>query len=125
MTMRILVVDDDRAVRQSLRRSLAFNGYDVDVAADGVEALERAAEAAPHLIVLDVMMPRLGGLDACRELRARGLDTPVLMLTARDSASDRADGLAAGADAYLPKPFALDDLLGHIRALLDRTPVGA
>lgn len=123
--MRILVVDDDRAVRQSLRRSLTFNGYDVDLAADGVEALDRLADCAPQLIVLDVMMPRLGGLDTCRELRARNVRTPILMLTARDSASDRADGLAAGADDYLPKPFSLDDLLTHIRALLDRAPVGA
>ena len=123
--MRILVVDDDRAVRQSLRRSLSFNGYDVELAADGVEALERVAECAPHLIVLDVMMPRMGGLETARALRAAGVPTPVLMLTARDSASDRADGLASGADDYLPKPFSLDDLLGHIRVLLDRTPAVA
>ena len=123
--MRILVVDDDRAVRQSIRRSLSFNGYEVDLAADGLEALDHVAEGAPHLIVLDVMMPRLGGLDTCRELRARNVTTPILMLTARDSASDRANGLAAGADDYLPKPFSLDDLLGHIRVLLERTPVGA
>lgn len=123
--MRILVVDDDRAVRQSLRRSLTFNGYDVDLAADGVEALQRVAECPPQLIVLDVMMPRMGGLDTCRALRANAVTAPVLMLTARDSASDRADGLAAGASDYLPKPFSLDDLLGHIRALLDRTPAVA
>jgi two-component system response regulator MprA len=123
--MRILVVDDDRAVRQSLRRSLTFNGYEVDLAADGVEALERVAECPPQLVVLDVMMPRMSGLETCRALRAGGLTAPILMLTARDSASDRANGLAAGANDYLPKPFSLADLLGHIRALLDRTPVVA
>ncbi len=123
--MRILVVDDDRAVRQSLRRSLTFNGYEVELASDGTEALARVAESRPDLIVLDVMMPRMGGLETCRELRSRGVGIPVLMLTARDGVADREDGLAAGADDYLPKPFALDELLDHLAALLNRTPAVA
>jgi two-component system response regulator MprA len=121
--MRILVADDDRAVRESLRRSLTFNGYDVDLAADGVEALERInAEPRPDAMVLDVMMPRMDGLAACRRLRAAGDDLPVLILTARELVSDRVAGLDAGADDYLPKPFALEELLARLRALLRRRP---
>jgi two-component system, OmpR family, response regulator MprA len=120
--MRILVVDDDRAVRQSLRRSLIFNGYDVNVAADGVEALERIERQRPDLVLLDVMMPRMGGLETCQRMREQGCTTPVLLLTAHDGVTARDDGLAAGADDYLPKPFALDELLGRIRTLLGRTP---
>ena len=123
--MRILVVDDDRPVLESLRRSLAFNGYEVDVARDGYEALARLAERRPDAIVLDVMMPRLDGLETCRRLRAAGDDLPVLMLTARDAVSDRVAGLDAGADDYLPKPFALEELLARLRALLRRTARGA
>jgi two-component system, OmpR family, response regulator MprA len=119
--MRVLVVDDDPAVRDSLRRSLAFNGYEVDVAADGEEALRRLGERRPDAVVLDVMMPRLDGLATCRALRAAGDDVPVLMLTARDEVSDRVAGLDAGADDYLPKPFALEELLARLRALLRRT----
>jgi two-component system response regulator MprA len=119
--MRVLVVDDDPAVRDSLRRSLAFNGYDVDVAADGEEALHRIGAQRPDAVVLDVMMPRLDGLATCRALRAAGDDVPVLMLTARDEVSDRVAGLDAGADDYLPKPFALEELLARLRALLRRT----
>jgi two-component system response regulator MprA len=118
--MRILVVDDDRAVRESLRRSLAFNGYDVELAADGAEALQRVAAARPDAIVLDVMMPRLGGLETCRALRAAGEDLPILVLTARETVPDRIAGLDAGADDYLPKPFALEELLARLRALLRR-----
>ncbi|MBC9227593.1 response regulator [Aeromicrobium sp. 636] len=118
--MRILIVDDDRAVRDSLRRSLEFNGYAVDVAADGAEALAKVAQSAPDAIVMDVMMPRLGGLDATRALRAAGNDVPILVLTARDAVSDRVDGLDAGADDYLSKPFALEELLARVRALLRR-----
>ena len=119
--MRVLVVDDDPAVRDSLRRSLAFNGYTVDVAGDGEEALRALARQRPDAVVLDVMMPRLDGLATCRALRAAGDDVPVLMLTARDEVSDRVAGLDAGADDYLPKPFALEELLARLRALLRRT----
>ena len=121
MAVRILVVDDDRAVRESLRRSLAFNGYTVELAEDGVEALERIARDRPDAVVLDVMMPRLDGLEVCRRLRSTGDDLPVLVLTARDSVSERVAGLDAGADDYLPKPFALEELLARMRALLRRT----
>ena len=119
--MRILVVDDDQAVRDSLRRSLAFNGYEVEVAGDGLAALESIARQRPDAVVLDVMMPRLDGLEACRRLRSAGEDLPILVLTARDAVSDRVAGLDAGADDYLPKPFALEELLARLRALLRRT----
>ncbi|BDT95757.1 MULTISPECIES: response regulator transcription factor [Nocardia] len=119
--MRILVVDDDRAVRESLRRSLTFNGYSVDLAVDGVDALEKATVQRPDALVLDVMMPRLDGLEVCRRLRSTGDDLPILVLTARDSVSERVAGLDAGADDYLPKPFALEELLARLRALLRRT----
>jgi two-component system response regulator MprA len=107
VAVRILVVDDDRAVRESLRRSLAFNGYSVALAEDGVEALEMIAADRPDGLVLDVMMPRLDGLEVCRQLRSTGDDLPILVLTARDTVSERVAGLDAGADDYLPKPFAL------------------
>ena len=119
--VRILVVDDDRAVRESLRRSLSFNGYTVDLAEDGVEALEAINNERPDALVLDVMMPRLDGLEVCRPLRSTGDDLPILVLTARDSVSERVSGLDAGADDYLPKPFALEELLARLRALLRRT----
>ncbi|WP_319446704.1 MULTISPECIES: response regulator transcription factor [unclassified Mycobacterium] len=119
--MRILVVDDDRAVRESLRRSLAFNGYTVDLAQDGQEALEMITRERPDALVLDVMMPRMDGLQVCRHLRSTGDDLPILVLTARDSVSERVAGLDAGADDYLPKPFALEELLARMRALLRRT----
>ncbi|MFE7743175.1 response regulator transcription factor [Nocardia sp. NPDC057455] len=122
--MRILVVDDDRAVRESLRRSLTFNGYSVDLAVDGVDALEKATVQRPDALVLDVMMPRLDGLEVCRRLRSTGDDLPILVLTARDSVSERVAGLDAGADDYLPKPFALEELLARLRALLRRTTAG-
>jgi len=118
--MRILVVDDDRSVRESLRRSLQFNGYDVDMASDGAEALALVHAVNPDVIIMDVMMPRLGGLDATRALRSAGNDVPILVLTARDAISDRVEGLDAGADDYLAKPFALDELLARLRALLRR-----
>ncbi|MCU1641899.1 MAG: response regulator with CheY-like receiver domain and winged-helix DNA-binding domain [Nocardia sp.] len=121
--MRILVVDDDRAVRESLRRSLTFNGYTVELAVDGVDALEKTTSSRPDALVLDVMMPRMDGLEVCRRLRSTGDDLPILVLTARDSVSERVAGLDAGADDYLPKPFALEELLARLRALLRRTTV--
>ena len=120
MAVRILVVDDDRAVRESLRRSLSFNGYSVELAQDGREALDLIANDRPDALVLDVMMPRLDGLEVCRQLRSTGDDLPILVLTARDSVSERVAGLDAGADDYLPKPFALEELLARLRALLRR-----
>ncbi|GAA1514544.1 response regulator transcription factor [Nocardioides humi] len=121
---RILVVDDDRAVRESLRRSLAFNGYDVHLAGDGAEALAGIGAVAPDVVVMDVMMPKLDGLEATRALRAAGNDVPILVLTARDAVGDRVEGLDAGADDYLTKPFALEELLARLRALLRRvTPI--
>ncbi len=118
---RVLVVEDDRAVRESLRRSLEFNGYAVRLAADGAEALAVIAEADPAVVVMDVMMPRLDGLEATRALRAAGNDVPLLVLTARDAVGDRVAGLDAGADDYLTKPFALQELLARLRALLRRS----
>ncbi|MGH3766411.1 MAG: response regulator transcription factor [Pseudonocardiaceae bacterium] len=120
--MRILVVDDDRAVRESLRRSLQFNGYTVALAGDGQQAMEVLAMQRPDAMVLDVMMPRVDGLEVCRRLRGTGDDLPILVLTARDAVSDRVAGLDAGADDYLPKPFALEELLARLRALLRRSP---
>ena len=116
----VLVVDDDRAVRESLRRSLEFNGYAVTLASDGAEALATIAGRAPDALVIDVMMPRLDGIETTRALRTAGNDLPILVLTARDSVGDRVEGLDAGADDYLTKPFALDELLARLRALLRR-----
>ncbi|KMO98394.1 response regulator transcription factor [Streptomyces roseus] len=118
---RILVVDDEPAVREALRRSLAFEGYDVQTAVDGLDALEKAAAYDPGLIVLDIQMPRMDGLTAARRLRASGSTTPILMLTARDTVGDRVTGLDAGADDYLVKPFELDELFARVRALLRRS----
>ncbi len=118
---RVLVVDDDRAVRESLRRSLEFNGYDVSLAGDGAEALANISGTRPDAVVMDVMMPRLDGLEATRALRTAGHDVPILVLTARDAVGDRVEGLDAGADDYLTKPFALAELLARLRALLRRT----
>ncbi|MGH3361345.1 MAG: response regulator transcription factor [Nocardioides sp.] len=117
---RVLVVDDDRAVRESLRRSLEFNGYDVSLATDGADALATITGAAPDVVVMDVMMPRLDGLEATRALRTAGNDVPILVLTARDAVGDRVEGLDAGADDYLTKPFALQELLARLRAMLRR-----
>lgn len=116
----VLVVDDDKAVRESLRRSLEFNGYAVSLAADGAEALAGIGGVNPDVVVMDVMMPRLDGLEATRALRAAGHDVPILVLTARDAVGDRVEGLDAGADDYLTKPFALQELLARLRALLRR-----
>ena len=121
---RVLVVDDDKAVRESLRRSLEFNGYDVSVASDGAEALAGLSAAgpmsAPDVVVMDVMMPRLDGIETTKSLRKAGNDVPILVLTARDAIGDRVEGLDAGADDYLTKPFALQELLARLRALLRR-----
>ena len=117
---RVLVVDDDRAVRDSLRRSLEFNGYDVVLAADGAEGLVAVGSHHPDVVVIDVMMPRLDGIETTRALRAAGNDVPILVLTARDAVGDRVEGLDAGADDYLTKPFALEELLARLRALLRR-----
>lgn len=122
---RILVVDDDQAVRESLRRSLEFNGYAVTLAGDGAEALASIAGHPPEALVIDVMMPRLDGIETTRALRAAGNDLPILVLTARDSVGDRVEGLDAGADDYLTKPFALEELLARLRALLRRVSIDA
>ncbi|MEV7523239.1 response regulator transcription factor [Streptomyces sp. NPDC091371] len=122
---RILVVDDEPAVREALRRSLAFEGYDVQTAVDGLDALDKTASYAPDLIVLDIQMPRMDGLTAARRLRSSGSVTPILMLTARDTVGDRVTGLDAGADDYLVKPFELDELFARVRALLRRSSYAA
>jgi two-component system, OmpR family, response regulator MprA len=122
--MRILVVDDEPAVRTSLQRALSLEGYDVELAADGAEALDRLAAAPPDAVVLDVGLPRLDGLEVCRRMRQAGDRTPVLMLTARDAIDDRVEGLDAGADDYLVKPFALRELRARLLALLRRVDRG-
>jgi two-component system, OmpR family, response regulator MprA len=116
----VLVVDDDRAVRESLRRSLEFNGYAVSLAEDGAAALAGISGTNPDAIVMDVMMPRLDGIETTRALRSVGNHVPILVLTARDAVGDRVEGLDAGADDYLTKPFALQELLARLRALLRR-----
>ena len=119
--MRVLVVDDEPAVRDALRRALTLEGYDVELAQDGLEALERLDSVdGVDAVLLDVSMPRLDGLETCRRLRRAGNPIPVLMLTARDAVSDRVAGLDAGADDYVVKPFALEELLARLRALLRR-----
>lgn len=120
--MRLLIVDDDRALRDALRRALALSGYEIETAADGQQALLRAgAEPRPDAIVLDVGLPDIDGLEVCRRLRAAQERVPVLMLTARDAIEDRIDGLDAGADDYLVKPFDVGELKARLRALLRRT----
>jgi two-component system response regulator MprA len=122
--MRVLVVDDEPAVRESISRSLRFEGYEVELAADGESALKFQAARPADAVVLDVMMPVIDGLETCRRLRAAGDRVPVLMLTARRAIGDRVTGLDAGADDYLVKPFALEELLARLRALLRRTDTG-
>jgi two-component system, OmpR family, response regulator MprA len=119
--VKILVVDDERAVRDSLRRALELQGYEVELASDGAEALARLAEnGQPDAVVLDILMPGIDGLEVCRQIRRRGSSVPVLMLTARDAVGDRVEGLDAGADDYVVKPFALEELLARLRVLLRR-----
>jgi two-component system response regulator MprA len=122
--VKILVVDDEPAVRESLRRALQLEGYDVELAPDGQAALERLDEDGVDALLLDVSMPRLDGLETCRRLRSAGSSLPVLMLTARDEVADRVAGLDAGADDYVVKPFALEELLARLRALLRRAAPG-
>jgi two-component system response regulator MprA len=118
------VVDDEPAVRDALKRALQVEGYAVDLASDGRQALGKLIESPPDAVVLDILMPEIDGLEVCRRLRALGDRTPVLMLTARDAVADRVEGLDAGADDYLVKPFALAELLARLRALLRRTTAG-
>ena len=125
--MKILVVDDERAVRESLRRALELEGYEIELAADGQEALhhiEANGETQPDAVILDVLMPTMDGLEVCRRLRRAGNRVPVLMLTARDEIENRVAGLDAGADDYVTKPFALEELVARVRALLRRTSAG-
>jgi two-component system response regulator MprA len=123
MTTRVLVVDDDPAVRSAIARALRVD-YDVEEAADGAQALAHQASAPSDAIVLDLLMPEVGGLDVCRTLRRRGDSVPVLVVTARDAVDDRVEGLDAGADDYLVKPFAIEELRARVRALLRRTGAG-
>ncbi|MDX6519371.1 MAG: two-component system, OmpR family, response regulator MprA [Gaiellaceae bacterium] len=127
MALRILVVDDEPAVRESLRRALQLEGYGVELAGDGSEALYRleSRELEPDGIVLDVLMPEVDGLEVARRLRRTGSRVPILMLTARDEIADRVAGLDAGADDYLVKPFALEELFARLRAILRRSADGA
>jgi len=121
--MRILVVDDDPEIVSFVKRGLAYEGYKVDTAADGFEALAKARESEPDLVVLDVMMPEIDGIEVSKRLR-EGSDVPILMLTAKGTISDKVAGLESGADDYLVKPFAFDELLARVRALLRRRQPG-
>jgi two-component system response regulator MprA len=120
--VRVLVVDDDRGIRAALDRALRAEGYEVELAADGAAALDRVESTRPDAVILDVMMPELDGLSVCRRIRDRGDTVPILVLTARHSVGDRVAGLDAGADDYVVKPFALEELLARLRALLRRAP---
>jgi two-component system, OmpR family, response regulator MprA len=123
--VKILVVDDERAVRESLRRALELEGYEIELAGDGGEALSTLEDdEQPDAVILDVLMPGVDGLEVCRRMRASGSAVPVLMLTARDEVENRVAGLDAGADDYVTKPFALEELLARVRALLRRTGTG-
>jgi two-component system response regulator MprA len=125
--VKILVVDDERAVRDSLRRALELEGYEIELAEDGREALSVLEDEAaqPDAVILDVLMPGVDGLEVCRRLRRSGSRVPVLMLTARDEVENRVAGLDAGADDYVTKPFALEELMARVRALLRRTSDGS
>src|SRR4051795_4050051 len=124
--MKILIADDERAVREALQRALELEGYEIELAADGREALERLEhDAQPDAVVLDVLMPGMDGLEVARTMRRSGSRGPILMLTARTQVEDRVEGLDAGADDYVTKPFALEELLARLRALLRRTADGS
>jgi two-component system response regulator MprA len=118
--LRVLVVDDEKAVRESLERALRLENYEVELAADGREALAAVDRRQPDAILLDLMMPHVDGLEVCRRLRASGDRTPILVVTARDAVAERVEGLDAGADDYIVKPFALEELQARLRALLRR-----
>lgn len=118
---RILLIEDESKIADFIRRGLKLEGYEVDVAYDGDVGLDKAVEAKPDLIILDLMLPGVDGMDVCRSLREAGFEMPILMLTARDAVADRVAGLDAGADDYLVKPFAFDELVARIRALLRRS----
>src|SRR5215469_7407695 len=120
-TVKILVVDDDRALCGALRRALTLDGYEVQTAEDGTQALGLVAQAVPDAVVLDVGLPGIDGLEVCRRLRRLGNRVPILMLTARDAVADRIDGLDVGADDYMVKPFDVEELKARLRALLRRT----
>lgn len=120
MKAHILLVDDDRRITETLRRALAYEGYSVDVALRGDEALDKTIERPPDLVILDLMLPGMDGLEVCRRLRASGNQAPILMVTAKDAIADRVVGLDTGADDYLVKPIQLEELLAHVRALLRR-----
>jgi two-component system, OmpR family, response regulator MprA len=122
--MRVLVVDDDRAVREALRRALTLGGYEVQVADDGKQALESVVRSLPEAVVLDIGLPGIDGLELCRQVRRLGNHVPILMLTARDAVSDRIDGLDVGADDYMVKPFDVGELKARLRALLRRANNG-
>lgn len=122
-TTKLLLAEDDQSVRKTLERALSFEGYDVHAVSDGAQALEAVGAIEPAVIVLDVMMPALDGLTACRRIRENGIRTPILMLTARHEIADRVAGLDAGADDYLVKPFDLEELLARLRALVRRGSV--
>ena len=122
---RVLVVEDEAAILQGLRDNLEFEGYEVFTAADGIAGLEQIRKHDPHLIVLDLMLPRLSGYELCRKLRADGVNTPILMLTARGEEADRVLGLDLGADDYVTKPFSVRELMARVRALLRRTATGS
>ena len=123
--MKVLVVDDDPGISQSLERALRREGYEVALAPDGEAGIDRVSSFTPDAIIMDVLMPRVDGLAACRRLRAQGDTTPILVLTARHSLGDRVAGLDAGADDYVVKPFALEELLARLRALLRRAAPAA
>jgi two-component system response regulator MprA len=118
---RVLVVEDDAAVREALERALGFEGYQIETARDGAVALSAISKDDKDLVILDVMMPYVDGIETCRRIRASGNTIPILMLTAKAAVCDRVEGLDAGADDYMTKPFALDELLARIRALLRRS----
>lgn len=124
MSAKVLVVEDDQRIAASIRRSLAYEGYSVAVVHSGTAALSEASSNPPDLLVLDLMLPGMDGLEVCRRLREAGDEFPILMLTARDGITDRVDGLDAGADDYLVKPFAYEELLARVRALLRRVEPG-